>query len=190
MKALWALAASAALVGSCFSASALTYTFTDSDYYGTMLTVGGVPVSGDFNVRTGDGTGTPGFIPGTHTIISAVAAFTFLDENDVENEVSVTLNNDDFISNAAVGGDFEIQTSLNGVVSGTAYFVLNSTGIITYSVELVTGDPVVLVLASLKVKAGDAVQGVPDAGMTLGLLGFGLVSTGWVRRQLRAGRAS
>lgn len=177
------LAVIGVVAASAMAASAIQYQDIDSIANGT-LSVGGTPISGTFNIRTGDGDvgDVWGYNPATQTIISAVAGFTFLDVNLTANTVSIALDGQSFISNGSVG---QVLTSFNGAVLGNAYLTLNSTGEIGYTVELVSGDPITFVMAGLTAQAGDRVIGVPDSGATMGLLGLGLLASGWLGRRLR-----
>jgi hypothetical protein len=166
-----------------FSASAIQY--SDTDTIGATLSVG-TPYAGNFNISAGDGDfgDVGGFNPLTQTIISASAGFTFLDLNQTANTVSITLDTATLVSGGVID---QVLTSFNGAVVGTAYVSLNSNGVLDYQIELLSGNPVVLVMASLTAQAGDKVIGVPDGGTTLGMLGCGLLAASWVCRRLRLG---
>ncbi len=174
----------AAAMVSAFSASAIQY--TDVDTIGATLSVG-TPYVGNFNIASGDGGvgDVAGYNPLTQTLISAVAGFTFLDVNLTPNTVSIQLDGKTFIPGGIVD---QVLTSFNGAVLGNAYLTLNSTGEIEYRVELLSGNPVVFVMAGLTAQAGDRVITVPDGGMTLSLLGCGLLAGSWVCRRFRITR--
>jgi hypothetical protein len=176
-----AIVAAGLVVG--FSASAIQY--RDTDLILSSLSAGN-PYDGNFNIAAGDGDAgdLSGFNPLTQTIISATAGFTFLNSALTTSTVSIKLDSQALVSGGVID---QLLTSLNGSVVGTAYVSLNSSGSLNYTVELLSGDPVTLVMASLTAQVGDKVIGVPDGGTTLGMLGFGLLAAAWVCRRFRIG---
>ena len=183
MKKILATAVLGSALVMGFSASAIQY--SDSDYIFETLSVD-TPYKGNFNIATGDGDfGDVSGFNSSQTIISAVVGFTFLDINRTRNTVSIELDKETL----AAGGVIDrVLTSFTGTVVGTAYVSLNTTGTLNYTVELLSGDPVVLVMAALVAQAGDKVIGVTEGGTTLGMLGCGLLAATWVCRRLRIGR--
>jgi len=76
---------------------------------------------------------------------------------------------------------------LGGSLVGQALLNLQEDGRIGYRIEWLSGDSFKVSAASLIAQtAPNSVAGVPDGGMTLALLGFGLVALEWGRRRVKS----
>jgi hypothetical protein len=164
--------------------SAQAVQYVDTDIIGKVLSSSAPSAGGEFNIATADGDGLDivGYQPSSESIIFAMAQFTILDWDGNFEAVEVELGSANFI---AASGTFGTGfTTLSGVVSGAAYFDLNEDGIIAYTIEWVGGHAFTAIAASLNAyTAPKTPTNVPDGGLTLSLLGMGLVGLGWLSKK-------
>lgn len=187
MKELGKILGLAAVVAmTSVSAHALQY--VDTDNIGAVLNAGNPSISGVFNIASADGDGldTVGYDPNSESIVFAAAQFTIVDWDGGSEAVTVSLGSDAFASSSGTFGmGFSI---LGGVVLGNAYLDLSQDGIVAYTIQWTSGTSS-FTASGASLTAFTAPKSpptsVPDGGLTVSLLGFGLVSLGWLSRRLK-----
>ncbi|HAV65057.1 MAG TPA: hypothetical protein DCY13_22140 [Verrucomicrobiales bacterium] len=180
IKYVKTMLASAALVAGLSTGSAVT--IYDVNVHTEYLAAGETE-TGMFDI-------SPPYNPATQTVVSASVWFFFSDDvNPWYDPLDPFGSHSEYVeirlgpgSGVVLGtgevGIFDIES---GNVSGTAYVQLNSTGQLSYSVTATSGDFVFLA-AKLAAHVGSNAS-VPDGGLTVGLLGLGLIAVGCWRRQ-------
>lgn len=177
MKTLLGLFVAGTLfVGS--SASALNYTFTDSNPTFINLNDCNTSYTGQFNI-------TPAYNPLTMQVNSATAKFTLGDLFGSEG-YNITMEGSAFVS----GGSFFGLINVGGGV-GSLLGNLSADGILNYTITRTSGEFWVL-NACLTAYASDRTTGgvnntdnrVPDGGLTIALLGMGFICLGAMKRKL------
>lgn len=157
----------ALIAGAFVAVGAQANTYTDVNtadvYLYRGLQTSNASYTGTFDL-TADG-----YNPVVETITSAVAEFKFWDGFGDE---SVTVN---------MGGDLFSQGSFNGyaTIGGgviNAWGILDSTGILSYTVTLTSGRLTDVWLTNASLTAETAARSVPDAGATSILLGLGVLA--------------
>jgi hypothetical protein len=137
------------------------------------------------NADDGDGLGTVGFDSSVETVISAVADFTFRDNDGAESKVTIHLGGEVFGLNKNVGLN---QTDIDGSTVNLVLTLNNNNGVVGYTISYGSGDEFMFIGASLTVETAPKVN-VPDGGMTLALLGGSLIGLAGIRRRMAASRA-
>ena len=120
-----------------------------------------------------------GYNPTAETITSASAEFTFWD----------ALGKESF--NINMGGDLLSQGSFSGVLVlpsdvVNAWFTLDSTGSLSYTVSLTSGFLTDFWLTNASLTAEATARNVPDAGATAVLLGLGVIGLFVAKRRIRS----
>jgi hypothetical protein len=128
-----------------------------------------------------------GFNPATMQVNSAVASFAFADDGDSQLEyVNVYLDSNLFLGNLEVDGTHQnIPHSYDwyhGNLSGTLLAGLQD-GIISYTVTITSGDAY---LKRAKLVAEGSYRTVADGGLTVLMLGGGMIALGLVRWFVRS----
>lgn len=125
-----------------------------------------------------------GYTPGTHTITSAYASFTLLDNNR-SNFYSIALDTSALVSGSNFTGTFNWGHSIIGISLGT----LTSTGVLSYTITntsaasaLASGPQFRLASATLTAQV-EQLAAVPEHGGTAALLGVGLLAVGALRHR-------
>ena len=192
--------------------NAALFTYSDADYFGTIHTTGGVnPPNGSpngtlltagggsasvtttFNFVTGDGTasfviGTPylptnvrgtyssqlGFQVGAHSVQDGFVTL-FLRDSAGTEAVAYT---SELGSQSITHGSFETQLVISEGITATVAGIIDANGYISYTVSASSGS-FILDAAYMEITA------IPDGGLTVALLGFGLVGVEGLRRKLR-----
>jgi hypothetical protein len=162
------------LVAGLLSARANLY--YDYDYIDTVLSSVNQDRSGTFNITV------QGYSPSAETMSWAGFAFTFVDSDNQEDTVRISLGHE-AVNYEHVEYGFNI---FGGLLAGDALLDLSADGIISYSVRWISGDPFRLVSATLLAETtANAPAPVPDGGMTLALLGLSLLGLGWAQKKLK-----
>jgi len=162
--------------------------YVDTDNIGAVLSSVNTSVTGEFNIADADGDGldTVGYDPDSETITFAVAQFTIVDWDGGSESVTVELGPNAFASSS---GTFGMGfTILGGMVLGNAYVDLNADGILGYTIEWTAGTSAFTASAASLTAftaAKSPLPSVPDGGLTVALLGMGLVSLNWLNRRLK-----
>jgi len=167
-------------------------TYGDEDWYlgddgkGVLIPTGGL--TGFFQIGIGqyDGDGADGtgfdYLSGAREITTASATFGVINASTLTaSTVSIFLGSGDIqIHDGSAVGTFNF---LIGSVAGTARLELQQNGIVQYRLETDSG-AIKLSYAVLIAEDGPRSQPVPDAGGSLVLLGFGLLSSAALRRKI------
>ena len=167
------------LVAGVFSARANLY--YDYDYINTVLSSSNPDKNGSFNIAV------QGYSPSAETMQWAGFAFTFVDTDNREDTVRISLGHE-AVSYEHIEYGFNI---FGGLLAGDALLDLSADGIISYNVHWTSGDPFRLVSATLlaETTANSIVPvRVPDGGLTLAMLGLALLGLGWAQRRLKPSR--
>jgi hypothetical protein len=128
--------------------------------------------------------GAQGYNSSVETIISADVEFVLWDSDSNADDVTVTVDGLQIEAGRTVTQGFSI---FGGSLSGQALLNLQADGRVGYRIEWLSGDSFKVSAASLIAQtAPNSVVGVPDGGMTLALLGLGLVALEWGRRKVRS----
>lgn len=168
-----------ALLLSGLNASANLY--YDYDYINTVLSSSTRDKWGTFNIAV------QGYNPNAESIDWAGFAFTFIDSDNREDTVRISLGHE-AISYEHIEYGFNI---FGGLLEGDALIDLSTDGIISYHVRWISGDPFRLMSATLLAETTAnslPASPVPDGGSTLALLGFALLAIGVARTRLASNR--
>lgn len=159
--------------------SAQANLYYDHDYLNVVLSPTRTTQNGTFNIAV------QGYDSTAESLVWAGFAFTFLDYDNREETVRISLGHE-------VSSYHHIARGFNlfgGLLSGDALLDLSTDGIISYQVRWVSGDPFKLLTASLLAESAANVStppaAVPDGGTTLCLLGVGLLALGCARKRLK-----
>ena len=164
------------------SASAIQFVNTHN-----VLLLEGQSASGTFDI-------SPPYDPASQTLLSATATFYFQDDSYVDSlEYAIVQVETAFFGLTQVGNQtilnpFNIYGSISGAVWGTGLWALSSTGELDYKVTAWDdGNPwtqrdFIFKKAVLDVEIGSNVS-VPDGGMSLAMLGLGLLGMAAFRRR-------
>ena len=150
-----------------------------------VLLLEGQSVSGTFDI-------SPPY-DASQTLLSATATFYFQDDSYFDSlEYAIVQVETDFFGSTRVGNQtmnpFNIYGSISGAVVGTGLWALSSTGKLDYEVTAWDdGNPwtqrdFIFKKAVLDVEIGSNVS-VPDGGMSLAMLGLGLLGMAAFRRR-------
>jgi hypothetical protein len=154
--------------------------YYDVDILNTTLGPTRPSKSGTFNIAV------QGYNPDAETIDWAGFAFTFLDTDNREDTVRISLGHD-IIAYENISYGFNI---FGGLLQGDALLDLSADGIISYTIRWVCGDPFKLLTASLIAEstANSTLPSapVPDGGATLAMLGLALLALEGTRRFTKA----
>lgn len=165
------------LVFSGLSASANLY--YDYDYINAVLSATSTDRSGTFDIAV------QGYDPSAESIAWAGFAFTFIDRDNQEDTVRISLGHE-IVSYEHIECGFNI---FGGLLAGDALLDLSADGIISYQVRWISGDPFRLLNATLLAEtcanAPQAAQ-VPEGGSTLAMLGLALLAVGWAQNKLKS----
>ena len=168
------------LVSGVFSARANLY--YDYDYINTVLSSANRDRNGSFNIAV------QGYSPSAETMSWAGFAFTFVDTDNREDTVRISLGHE-AVNYEHIEYGFNI---FGGLLAGDALLDLSADGIISYNVHWTSGDPFRLVSATLlaETTANSIVPSVrvPDGGLTLTMLGLALLALGWTQKRLKPSR--
>ena len=152
--------------------------YYDYDNINVWLSEANPVRTGSFNIAD------QGYNPSAETIISADAEFVLWDSDSNADGVSVSVGGLQIQPGSTVTQGFSI---LGGSLTGQALLNLEADGRIGYRIEWLSGDSFKVSAASLIAQtAPNSVVGVPDGGMTLALLGLGLVALEWGRRRVKS----
>ena len=164
-------------LGLADASAALYY---DHDYLNTVLGPTRLSKSGSFNIAV------QGYSPTAETIDWAGFAFTFIDSDNKEDTVRISLGHE-IVSYENISYGFNI---FGGLLTGDALLDLSADGIISYTIRWVSGDPFKLLtgtlIAETTANANNPTPGapVPDGGATVAMLGLALLALEGARRKL------
>jgi hypothetical protein len=146
------------------AASVHANTYTDNNQADVYLNVANPSYTGQFTLA--------GYNPAAETITSANAVFTFWDNSlriDQGESLTVTMSGDD-LSHGSFSG---FLTLGDNIVN--AWGILDSTGVLSYTVSLTSAWYTEFWLTNASLTAETASRSVPDAGATAILLGLGVI---------------
>lgn len=153
--------------------------YYDVDYHNTVLGPTRISKSGTFNIAV------QGYNPTAETIDWAGFAFTFVDSDNREDTVRISLGHS-IVSYENISYGFNI---FGGLLTGNALLDLRADGIISYTVKWVSGDPFKLISAALIAESTPNAtlpsEPVPEGGATVAMLGLALLALEGARRKLR-----
>jgi hypothetical protein len=133
---------------------------------------------GNFNILN------QGYNPDTEQVIWAGVAFVFVDSDNTEDTVRISLNGESQgVQHISYG--FSV---FGGLLSGEALCDLNDFGVLSYQVKWLSGDPFLFKTATLMAETS-ANASVPDGGTTVGMLGLALLGLGVASRKFKAAKA-
>jgi len=152
------------LVSLLVAVGAQANTYTDNNPADVWLNLFNPSYTGQFTLA--------GYNPAAETITSASATFTFLDNpfRDFGESFTVTMGGDNFSH-----GSFTGQLVLGENIVN-AWGILDSTGVLSYTVALTSGPLTEFWLTNASLTAETAARGVPDSAATSLLLGLGAIS--------------
>jgi hypothetical protein len=164
------LAVAASLVIT-FAASAGIY--TDNNPANVWLNPFNPSYTGTFDIAAA------GYNPASETVVSAKVEFLFFDVLFNES-FSIQVGGENFASH----GSFFLFLTIGDAVLGSALLDLDADGILSYTITRTSGE---FWLKNAFLKATTATrptEAVPDAGLTVAVLGLGLVGLGLVRQRI------
>jgi hypothetical protein len=152
--------------------------YYDYENINVLLSASNPLMTGNFNIAD------QGYTSGAETIISADVEFVLWDSDANADGVTVSVDGLQIEAGRTVTQGFSI---FGGSLVGQALLDLQEDGRIGYRIEWLSGDSFRVSAASLIAQtAPNSVVGVPDGGMTLTLLGLGLVALEYGRRKLKS----
>jgi len=147
-------------------------TYTDNNPADVWLNVFNPSYTGQFTLA--------GYNPAAETITSAHATFTFWDNSsryDFGESFTVNMGGD-VLSNGSFAGTLTLGES---VVN--AWGILDSTGVLSYTVSLTSGPLTEFWLTNANLTAQTTSRGVPDSAATALLLGLGAIGVIGAKRR-------
>jgi len=160
------------LVGFLAAVGVQANTYTDNNPANIWLNVFNPSYTGQFTLA--------GYNPAAETITSAAATFTFWDNPlGLDKGESFTVN---------MGGDNLSHGSFTGTLTLgesvlNAWGILDSTGVLSYTVSLTSGRDTEFWLTNAKLTAETSARGVPDSAATSLLVGLGAISVIGAKRR-------
>jgi len=161
-----------------FAASGKATSYRDVDVVNRNLTASSPSYTGNLNIKTSDGGigDLTGYDSNNEAITSAYALFTILNVSlGTQSAMRIDIDGGQWLPNTAVPLGL---TFWGGTIGGS----ILADGNAEYTITRTAGT-VRLISAALFVETGPKAL-VPDAGMTLSLLGFGILGLGFFRRKL------
>jgi hypothetical protein len=155
--------------------------YYDYDYINTVLSSVNRDNNGTFNIAV------QGYDPSAESMSWAGFAFTFIDSDNQEDTVRISLSHE-AVTYEHIEYGFNI---FGGLLAGDALLDLSADGIISYNVRWISGDPFKLVSATLLAETtanAPPPAPVPDGGLTLAMLGLALLALGWAQKKLKPSR--
>jgi hypothetical protein len=127
-----------------------------------------------------------GYNPLTEQVNSATATFALNDALGRDESYTITIDGNAFLSGGSFSTSFLGSISFGDPISGTAFVTLDSTGHLSYTIYRDSGE-FWLVDATLVAEVGPRTIGsngsdVPDGGMTVLMLGCGMLGLVGVRK--------
>lgn len=155
--------------------------YYDYDYINAVLSSANVNRNGTFDIAV------QGYNPSAESIAWAGFAFTFIDSDNNEDTVRISLGHE-VVAYEHIEYGFNI---FGGLLAGDALLDLSADGLISYQVRWISGDPFRLMSATLLAETtanAPVPTRVPDGGTTLAMLGLALLALGWAQKRLRPSR--
>lgn len=157
-------------------------TYVDYDEIGVDLAPSIVFANGEFDIASGDGNveDAPGFLIGKlagEVLQSATISFQIQDSDGKALQFAIAFGNVVLNElNSTISKAINIS-DVSGMVSGTGLATLNSSGVLTYTLQNTGLSAFTLLNGTLVVETGDGSPGtpVPDAGYSITLLCLGLL---------------
>lgn len=157
------------LVSLLVAVGARANTYTDNNPADVWLNLFNPSYTGQFTLA--------GYNPAAETITSAAATFTFADPFYFGESFTVTMGGDNFSHGSFTGQLVLGQNIVN------AWGILDSTGVLSYTVALTSGPLTEFWLTNANLTAETTARGVPDSAATSILLGLGAISVIGAKRR-------
>jgi VPDSG-CTERM motif len=176
-KLILSTLAAGALLASGGAASAIQY--VDDNQANVWINILNPSYTGSWDIAG------EGYNPLSQQITSATATFALNDAFGGRESYTITIDGDTFLTGGSFSTPLFGSITLGDSISGTAFITLDTTGHLSYTVYRGSGE-FWLVDATLTAdtapRNNDPSGSVPDGGMTLVMLGCGLLGLAGIRK--------